>query len=66
MKAEEAKNYICPMSLSRNDYHYCKGMECTAWRWSEPKFGAVDKRRGYCGLAGDSRYPLNPDNEKQG
>lgn len=63
MKLEEAQNYICPMSMGGNEKK-CKGGECAAWRWDEPKFGSVQSRRGRCGMAGEARYPLNPDNEK--
>ena len=64
MKLEEAQNYICPMSFGSANEKKCRGGECAAWRWTEPKFGSVQSRRGYCGMAGETKYPLNPENEK--
>lgn len=63
MKHQETKQYICPQSLVRDTPAYCLGNQCAAWRWSEPKWGSLDKRRGYCGLATEPKYALNPDNE---
>lgn len=65
MKHAEAANYICPQSLVNGGNAACQGKNCAAWRWAEPKWGAVEQRRGYCGLAGEQKYPLNPDNEQQ-
>lgn len=64
MKNDEAHKYLCPISMSAGTNSNCRGMDCAAWRWSEPKFGSVEKRRGYCGMAGEPKYPLNPENEK--
>ena len=64
MKQQEAQQYICPLGLSAGKTENCRGGECAAWRWAEPKFGSVQSRRGYCGMAGEPKYPLNPDNEK--
>lgn len=64
MKHEEAVQYCCPKSLGSGKEINCMGMRCAAWRWAEPKWGAPDHRRGFCGLAGEPKYPLNPDNEK--
>lgn len=66
MKAEESGNYGCPLSMSTRHFEPCRGPQCAAWRWLEPKFGAIGTRRGYCGMAREPKYPLNPDNEKQG
>lgn len=66
MKAQEAGNYGCPLSMSNRHFDPCQGPKCAAWRWLEPKFGPVENRRGYCGMAGEPKYPLNPENEKQG
>lgn len=63
MKAEESKNYYCPQSLANGGKERCHGMECAAWRWSEPKWGSSAQRKGYCGLAGETKYPLNPEHE---
>lgn len=65
MKHAEAKDYTCPRTLNATPKP-CMGKTCAAWRWAEPKWGNVDQRRGYCGLAGEQKYPLNPDNEQQG
>ena len=65
MKADEAIKFICPVSMSGGKPVPCKGHECAGWRWIEPKFGSVDRRRGYCGMAGEPKYPLNPENENQ-
>lgn len=65
MKFAEAGNYICPQTL-HSDRKNCLGAECAAWRWAEPKWGPAEQRRGYCGLAGEPRYPLNPANETVG
>ncbi|MDR1126371.1 MAG: hypothetical protein LBM64_10005 [Deltaproteobacteria bacterium] len=62
MKNEETKKYACPRDMTSG--HGCLGMECAAWRWAEPKWGPVEDRRGYCGLAGKPDYPLNPEHEK--
>ncbi len=64
MKQEEAVRYFCPQSFAAGKEQTCKGMECAAWRWAEPKWGASEKRRGYCGLAGEPKYPVNPEHEK--
>lgn len=64
MKQDESQGYICPLSIASGNKESCIGGQCAAWRWSEPKFGSVDKRRGFCGMAGEPKYPLNPDNEK--
>lgn len=66
MKAGEAAKYRCPMAISAGNNDACLGKDCAAWRWLEPKFGSVDSRRGYCGMAAEPKYPLNPDNGKQG
>ena len=66
MKSQEAKLYICPQTLAGGNPSSCIGRNCAAWRWAEPKWGSVDTRRGFCGLAGDAKFPLNPDNEQQG
>lgn len=65
MKNEEAGKYICPQSIGATNTP-CMGMSCAAWRWAEPKWGAAAQRRGYCGLAGEQKFPLNPENEHQG
>ncbi len=64
MKHGEAQNYICPQSMGREREQPCKGADCAAWRWAEPKWGSREQRRGYCGLAGDLKFPLNPEHEK--
>lgn len=66
MKHEEAKNYICPRTIGTGSEGNCLGGICAVWRWAEPKWGAMEQRRGFCGLGGDYRYPLNPENEKVG
>lgn len=63
MKHSEANKHLCPQSMCTGNPQPCKGMDCAAWRWAEPKWGSPGQRRGYCGLAGESKYPLNPDNE---
>ena len=63
MKHAEANNYICPQSMGTGGKETCRGAYCAAWRWAEPTWGSMEQRRGYCGLAGESQYPLNPDNE---
>lgn len=63
MKQDESHSYACPLSMSRETPENCRGKQCAAWRWSEPKFGSVEKRRGYCGMAEAPKYPLNPENE---
>ncbi len=65
MKHEEAKRYYCPRTLGDKEVLVCKGMDCAAWRWAEPKWGAPEQRRGYCGLAGEPKYPLNPEHERK-
>lgn len=65
MKSEEAHQYACPQSLVGGKKTSCMGKDCAAWRWAEPKWGSADQRRGYCGLAGDQKFPLNPENEHQ-
>lgn len=64
MKQDEAKNYSCPQALASGRDESCRGMRCAAWRWAEPKWGPPEQRRGYCGLAGEPKYPVNPDHEK--
>ncbi len=64
MKQDEAALYTCPLSMAAGNPAPCLGKDCAAWRWAEPKFGSVEKRRGYCGMAGEPKYPLNPDTEK--
>lgn len=64
MKAQEAGKYNCPIAMSGRHAEPCMGPRCAAWRWIEPKFGPVNTRRGYCGMGGEPKYPLNPDNEK--
>lgn len=66
MKHQEAPKYICPQSMLHETPKPCIGGACAAWRWAEPKWGATDARRGYCGLAGEQKFPLNPENEQQG
>ncbi|MCC8193853.1 MAG: hypothetical protein LIP28_04330 [Deltaproteobacteria bacterium] len=66
MKHEEARNYACPQTLAGGTPAPCIGMKCAAWRWAEPKWGSADQRRGYCGMAGEQKFPLNPENEHQG
>jgi hypothetical protein len=63
MKLNESEKFWCPMSFGSNQPFTCRGKECAAWRWNEPKFGSVESRRGYCGMAGEPKYPLSPDNE---
>lgn len=63
MKHDEAGKYACPLTFGGDREKYCKGGDCAAWRWAEPKWGDMGKRRGYCGLAGTPKYPLNQDNE---
>lgn len=63
MKNAEAKNYLCPKSFAGTAVP-CVGMKCAAWRWAEPKWGDIEQRRGYCGLAGEAKFPLNPEHEK--
>ena len=65
MKNAEAKNFTCPQTLTSGKPCPCIGCSCAAWRWAEPKWGPADNRRGYCGLAGEQKFPLNPDNEQQ-
>ncbi len=65
MKYAEAKNYICPRTIGRDESN-CRGAQCAVWRWAEPKWGSCEQRRGYCGLGGDPKYPLNPDHETTG
>ena len=65
MKHQEAAKFTCPQSLVAGKPSPCLGGNCAAWRWAEPKWGAVEQRRGYCGLAGEIKYPLNPANEQQ-
>ena len=66
MKSEEAKRYTCPQTLAGGKPSPCIGGDCAAWRWAEPKWGPAHNRRGYCGLAGEAKFPLNPENEQQG
>ena len=66
MKHGEAGNYTCPRTLGSGSVETCRGAQCAAWRWAEPKWGAMEQRRGYCGLGGAPQYPLNPDNETIG
>jgi hypothetical protein len=66
MKSQEAQKYLCPQAMAGGRDEACKGKDCAAWRWAEPKWGSVDQRRGFCGLAGDAKFPLNPDNEHPG
>lgn len=63
VKHQEADQHVCPMSLASGKATNCIGLRCAAWRWREPKFGSVDTRKGYCGLAGEAKYPVNPENE---
>ena len=65
MKSGEAKNYTCPQTLTGGSRTSCLGQNCAAWRWAEPKWGPAEQRRGYCGLAGEQKFPLNPENEQQ-
>ena len=66
MKSQESRSYICPQSIANGKAETCKGKDCAAWRWAEPKWGSVDQRRGFCGLAGEPKFPLNPENELPG
>lgn len=66
MKYIEAKNYTCPRTLGAEYVETCRGAQCAVWRWAEPKWGSMEQRRGYCGLGGEPKYPLNPDNETVG
>lgn len=66
MKHAEAGNYLCPRTIGSGAESNCRGGHCAVWRWAEPKWGAMEQRRGYCGLGGESRYPLNPANEIAG
>ncbi len=66
MKHEESGGYTCPQSLGGGKPVPCIGKACAAWRWAEPKWGPPEKRRGYCGLGGEQKYPLNPENEQVG
>lgn len=63
MKHGEAKNYVCPQSIGQEQEQRCRASGCAAWRWGEPKWGDIDQRRGYCGLAGETKYPVNPEHE---
>ncbi len=63
MKHAEANKYACPMTIGKDREQPCRGGDCAAWRWAEPKWGDREQRRGFCGLAGESRYPLNPEHE---
>lgn len=65
MKQGESQNFTCPQTLPGGKPSSCIGKACAAWRWAEPKWGSIDQRRGYCGLAGEQKFPLNPDNEQQ-
>ncbi len=65
MKSGEVKKFTCPMTILAGNPSSCIGKDCAVWRWAEPKWGAIAERRGYCGLGGDQKFPLNPDNEQQ-
>lgn len=65
MKSGDAKKYTCPQTLGGGKPSPCLGKDCAAWRWAEPKWGSPEGRRGYCGMAGEQKFPLDPDNEQQ-
>ena len=59
MKMGEAGKAMCPVSMAGDKTKPCLGKDCAAWRWAEPVFGANEGRRGFCGLAGEPKYPLH-------
>ena len=63
VKDAEAPEYECPQAIISDNYVYCRGSRCMAWRWAdeavpELKDDGLNIRRvfstthGYCGLAG--------------
>ena len=68
VKDAEAPDYECPQAIISDNYVYCRGSRCMAWRWAYDKvlkttddpdapalewFESVQSEtHGYCGLAG--------------
>lgn len=60
VKDAEAPDYECPQAMNSEEYVYCRGSRCMAWRWADPfNEGEGDlpaswrsTTHGYCGLAG--------------
>lgn len=68
VKDAEAPDYECPQAITSEEYVYCRGSRCMAWRWAlvdvvrstDDKFAPVAEwierevstTHGYCGLAG--------------
>ena len=65
VKDAEAPEYECPQAIISDNYVYCRGSRCMAWRWAnenvavenplhvQPRWEArVSTTHGYCGLAG--------------